>query len=510
MVAPLAQPSQTPAFQWSPVQGAQDYVVRVGQDPSFTDPVRTVFQTTVQANAATLSGLLAPGTYYWEVQAEFSNGLFNTDFSPPSSFTIGALAPAVLQSPANDVTVAVQDVVLDWAPVLGASTYDLQVSTDQNFNTTVIDQAGVAGTRYSPAVTLNNDQYFWRVRAVDAAGHRGSWNLVPTWRFKRNYPDQPTLQYPADGATVGDPFFYQWSGVPRASRYVVQVSTDAAFTDRPNNPVSCFTSQTTLTPGSPGQGCMPLPGGTYYWRVYAVDDPANAKTDSISATVHSFTYQPDVPQPLLPANGATTSVPTMTWAPVAGAVRYNVSWTDLAGGGTGSDFTDTTSYTPRSRLAVGHTYRWTVQTIALDGTFGTLPEVPFQPTFTVGGQPTPTATAPNPVGAEPHTTRFPTLTWQPVVGADHYVVSVRAAGSTAWTPLLNGASYSYPSAQDVGDQFSTAGPNATSQRYDWKVDAFDPNNAFLSTGSVGHYTIEPPATITRLPGGPDGPGHLGP
>jgi hypothetical protein len=490
----LPQPDQTPAFQWSAVQGAQDYLVRVGQDSAFVDPSRYITLNPVQANAATLSGLLAPGTYYWEVQARFSNGEFNTDWSAPSAFTIGALASAGRQSPADDINGAVQDVVLDWTPVAGARYYDVQVSTDQNFNTAVVDQT-VTSTRFSPPTTLNNDQYYWRVRPVDAAGNRSPWALAPVWHFKRNYPDQPTLQYPADGATVADPFYYQWSAVPRASRYVVQLSSDAAFTDRPGNPVNCYTTQTTLTPGSPNQGCLPGAYGTYYWRVYAVDDPSGALTDYISAQVHSFTYEPDLPQPLSPIGGASTSVPTMTWAPVAGAAQYKVSWVDLTVGGGSADVTDTTSYTPRSGLVVGHTYRWTVQSIAIDGSLGTSPTPPGQPTFTVVDQPAATATSPDPIGAEPHTKRFPTLTWQPVQGADHYVVYVRKSGATAWTPLLGGTSYVYPSAQDTGDQFSSAGPNSTSQRYDWYVDAYNGSTP-VATGAIGHYTIDPPATLS--------------
>jgi hypothetical protein len=437
--------------------------------------------------------LLAPGTYYWEVQARFSNGDFNTDWSSPWSFTIGALPWVGRQGPPDDVNGAVQDVVLDWAPVAGARWYDLQVSTDGNFNTLALDQTFLTGTRFSPPTTLNNDQYYWRVRPVDAAGNRASWGLAPVWQFKRNYPDQPTLQYPADGATVGDPFYYQWSAVPHASRYVVQLSTDAAFTDTGSNPVSCGTTQTTLTPGSLNQRCMPGAYGTYYWRVYAVDDPGNALTDYISAQVHSFTYAPDLPQPLSPVGGASTSVPTLTWAPVAGAARYAVTWTDLAGG-SGFDFTDTTSYTPRNALTVGHTYRWTVQTVGIDGTFGASVSPPGQPTFTVAAQPAATATSPDPTGAEPHTKRFPTLTWQPVQGADHYVVSVRKTGATGWTPLQSGTSFVYPAAEDTGDQFSTAGPSSTSQRYDWRVDAYTGGNP-IATGAIGHYTIDPPAAI---------------
>ena len=79
-------------------------------------------------------------------------------------------------------------------------------------------------------------------------------------------------------------------------------------------------------------------------------------------------------------------------------------------------------------------------------------------------------------------------------GADHYVVYVRKSLGSAWTALQSGTSFFYPAAQDTGDEFSTAGPNSTSQRYDWYVDAFDGSNP-IATGAIGHYTIDPPATI---------------
>jgi hypothetical protein len=82
-----------------------------------------------------------------------------------------------------------------------------------------------------------------------------------------------------------------------------------------------------------------------------------------------------------------------------------------------------------------------------------------------------------------------------VQGADHYVVYVRKSGGTAWTALLGGISYSYPAAQDLGDQFSTAGPNSTSQRYDWYVDAYSGSNP-IATGAIGHYTIDPPTAVS--------------
>ena len=116
---------------------------------------------------------------------------------------------------------ASEDVVLDWHPVPGATTYNLQVGTDRNFLNTPIVK-GIVGTRYSPPKTLNNDQYFWRVTPVNADGVASDWQDEP-WQFRRHWPEQPELEYPADNAVVGDPFFFQWAPAPLASRYELQL-----------------------------------------------------------------------------------------------------------------------------------------------------------------------------------------------------------------------------------------------------------------------------------------------
>ncbi len=122
--------------------------------------------------------------------------------------------------------------MLEWQPVQGAKSYELQVSTDagfNNFNGGVGPAEPVKGTRWSPPVTLNNDQFYWRVRPVDAQGNRPDWTSMDTWLFRRHWPDQPDLQYPVGDAVVGDPFFYQWTGVEHASKYVIEISQDPDF-----------------------------------------------------------------------------------------------------------------------------------------------------------------------------------------------------------------------------------------------------------------------------------------
>ena len=73
--------------------------------------------------------------------------------SDTANFTVLALPSPTLVSPPDDANFELQDVVLDWDPVPGAKSYDLQVSTSQDFTagTSLIEtRTGIVGTRYSP------------------------------------------------------------------------------------------------------------------------------------------------------------------------------------------------------------------------------------------------------------------------------------------------------------------------------------------------------------------------
>ncbi|WP_400192058.1 reprolysin-like metallopeptidase [Hymenobacter sp. B81] len=89
------------------------------------------------------------------------------------SFTVrpSGNVPPVLTLPAANTQAALAVPTFSWAPITGATSYDLQVSTDPNFATTVINQTGLTTTQFTSPVTLQtNARYYWRVRATAACG----------------------------------------------------------------------------------------------------------------------------------------------------------------------------------------------------------------------------------------------------------------------------------------------------------------------------------------------------
>ncbi|MCB0906537.1 MAG: hypothetical protein KDB63_05405, partial [Nocardioidaceae bacterium] len=481
----LDQPEEPVLLTWTAVRGAKEYVAEVSKDATFAD------QGLKKAYTQKTTSLVVPNPqvaqpYYWRVRATYDTGIFS-QWSDTRTYQIGGLAKPQLTSPADGPFTNVTDVVLDWEPVLGARAYNVQVSTDQNFSTLDGHAESVTGTRYSPPITLANDQYYWRVQPIDAQGNTLDWGAVDVWTFRRHWPDQPTLQVPADNAVIGDPPTFQWSPVHKASSYTLQISTTDTFEAVSSKTVNLNTVHTTYVPVTGGWLPTAASGGSYYWRVQATDGPKNVKTDLIVSEVHHFIYDPTQVTLVSPAPGASVEVPTLTWNPVAGAQSYIVSVTPVgAGASIGSFETFTTSFTPRIELIPG-TYRWQVRTKSESGTLGTGTLLQSQQTFTVVD---PTATpqaTPEPTAVDERGSRGPSLAWTPVADATIYKVLVRRQGSFGWTYLPE--TFFYPTGDDAKRTFTSPGT------YEWYVEAYQGSSFISQSSSTSTYTISPLATV---------------
>ncbi|MFD1945654.1 Ig-like domain-containing protein [Nocardioides aestuarii] len=485
----LLNPPEEPALtSWGPVDGAISYTLQVSTDPLFVDTAKVKSYTT-QSSSYVVPDPLVATEYFWRVRATLGGGIV-TEWSPNRSYQMGGLEKPVLTSPSDSAQAKpLQDVVLDWEPVLGAKTYNLQISTDRNFNTLDDVRTGVMGTRYSPPITLDNDQYYWRVAPVDGAGNTLDWNAVDVWEFRRNWPFQPGLEYPADESTVGDPFFYQWTPVKHATSYEVQVATSADFSQN-SMFGTCPTVQTTYIPTS--GDCFPQALGHYYWRVLAYDGPRRPAviSEAVDAEIFEFNYNPALVTSLSPVDGASVQIPTLNWEPVAGASQYQVSVTRVDTGQVVANATTySTTWTSRSLLPLDVQYRWSVRSVSASGRLGPTLMTGSQPTFTVTGSTASTAATPEPLGAvNPSVGRFPNLRWAPVASATRYQLYVRSAGAIGWTTVAT--NFSYPAGDDITDRWLAEGT------YQWKVEAYNGSTFLADTTSPGSFTVTPAAAAT--------------
>ena len=88
-------------------------------------------------------------------------------------------AAPVLVSPANGATLVATNPLLDWNSSAYAESYQIQVSTDSLFTSTVYDSSGIIITEFQiPNNGLNiNTTYYWRVNAANVTG-TSPWSTI--------------------------------------------------------------------------------------------------------------------------------------------------------------------------------------------------------------------------------------------------------------------------------------------------------------------------------------------
>ena len=173
---------------WNAVQGAENYRLQLAKDSLFSQLIRD--EVVAGDTTLVVSGLEYLTTYYWRVQALNFTG--SSDWSETGYFVTGLQRPqvVVLVAPENQATVAADSIQLIWRqsePLVTA--YWVEVATDSLFNTSEVDSQ-VADTTKWLTNLQNGQQYWWRVRAKNAAGW-GGFSEVRTFQVSITGIDVP-------------------------------------------------------------------------------------------------------------------------------------------------------------------------------------------------------------------------------------------------------------------------------------------------------------------------------
>ncbi len=192
-------------------------------------------------------------------------------------------SPPILFLPVNGSTNVSLTPSLEWLPVTGAATYGVQVSKHSNFDTLAVNQTGLLNPSYNvpPGILFNNTLYYWRANASNLQG-TSQWSVVWNFTTLLAVPAAPFLISPPNGSVVTPTPFFDWSNVPNASVYRLQIAYDQMFL------AIAFDSLTTVDSLQ-----IPPPGftimGMYYWHVRALN-PGGSGPYSMS---FSFYVMPD-------------------------------------------------------------------------------------------------------------------------------------------------------------------------------------------------------------------------
>jgi hypothetical protein len=364
--------------------------IEVYLDPEYTTLVddfvypTSYYQATenyAQSSYAWEFDFTGDNTYYWRVKPRYiltdERLLLNGAWSQGWRFEREGFTP---KDPVTSVEFATPS--FSWDLVNGAKSYDLQVSTQENFGTTVIN-INTKQTSYTSTSTLVSGTYYWRVRAHRTGSSTSDFSDVTNdWSDTKTFTVQlapPELLKPISGENVEYAPTLCWEHLLKyydpdpedpdnpeipvlaAWKYRVQVSKDPSFStifDTIDTEQSCFT---------------PIKGyddGQYHWRVAMID--GNNKLGNYS---EPYTFTKQYPQTTLisPASGATVAeTPTFVWTPVDGAAKYKleVSLYDTFSPTYDSITTNNTRYTPTKVYEDSKEYYWRVAMIDDDGKMG--------------------------------------------------------------------------------------------------------------------------------------------
>ena len=104
----------------------------------------------------------------------------NDGYSRADFFLSNYLSTPTLLTPLNNSINQQISPILSWQCSSGGITYTLQVSTDSNFPTIIINQLGITDAHYQITGLNYNRQYFWRVNVTDGS-QTSTWSEI--WNF---------------------------------------------------------------------------------------------------------------------------------------------------------------------------------------------------------------------------------------------------------------------------------------------------------------------------------------
>jgi len=419
-------------FVWEPISGAVQYDIQYSNNIQFSQPDTVRVKSTRYSPPVTLNN----GSYFWRVRGVTSTGSTGQFTADPFTFERAWPANAqptppfssiTLLAPANQVATAVPRPNFSWTPQRLASSYELQLSTNQTFSSNVSSYI-TNHTEFTPTGGAPNpgQLYYWRVRAIDAPRPvTGIFTDVfsPVWSFIY-HPDLVDITGPAPGSYDAPKLTWNPASSTDISRYRVTIynknGQPALVRDTYNT--SFYPTDLAAFDPDPAKNVNP-----YTFAVQTLDDagrpgPLPVSQNPFTVVAPTTTYA--TANPTGPSNPSSTRVPPLTWRPVTGAVKYNVQYSPAGAGlyQTLANNQTTPGYSHTLSNVSAGSYDWRVQAVDVDNSplgFGTVGQ------FTVTLLSNTVLTSPEncpPNAACALNYDTPTLKWDPVPGATGYTI----------------------------------------------------------------------------------------
>jgi len=349
---------------WNSVSGQPGYQVQISTNVVFL-PGTIIFDSTVASGTSAITSKLSNNTfYYWRVRA-ISPTAGKSLWSEIQTFTT-IYAATTLVSPTDQSKTQPVPLLLEWTSVGPKATYRIQIATDIDFKTIIIDEDKLGGSsiQYGAFKGLKfNTEYYWRVQTLSITGVEIPWSAA--WKFK-TMMSATSLITPKNGQSgLTREINFSWANSEGAVSYMLQVAKDNKFTDKVIDQVGLVGTSKTIFLETDTK---------YYWRMKSTSTD-NGSSDwsevwSFGTGVQAATI-PELNYPGDKAINVATDV-EFTWKDAVGAATYDLQVSRTA------DFKNVlvnqsgltvTSY-KSTGLAAKETYFWRVQSVNPSGASG--------------------------------------------------------------------------------------------------------------------------------------------
>ncbi len=333
-------------------------------------------------------------------------------------------------------------VVLTWDAVEGAENYQVYRATSKDGEYT--KYFTTANTTYTNTSAVAGYTYYYKVRAMGADGTTGDFSKICYITCDCARPVVTAGNNSTNGKIT-----LTWNAVDGAKEYRVLRATSK---DGQYSTIGTTTATSVSITGT-------TVGATYYYKVQAVSSKSQY-ADSAYSEVVSRTCACAAPAATI-STSASSGKPTLKWAAVEGATKYEIYRATSSNGTYTKYYTTTkTSYTNTSAVA-GYTYYYKVKAISsattdADSAFSAVKYI--------------TCDCAKPVVSITTSNGHPKLSWTAVDGADKYVI-YRATSA-------NGTFYKYDTTTKTTYTNSSASAGTT---YYYKVVAVSSRSTYADS-----------------------------
>ncbi len=208
-------------LEWFPTTGGTLYEIQIALDSNFENKF---YEGTTPFNDRFETKILEYFTkYYWRIRASNDDG--SSDWSETWWF-ITKIQQPILRTPEDKSKNLGVPISFSWDALPDATSYEIQIATNSNFTSLVVNDSSLKTNAYS----LNNTQefttYYWRVRYI-VNQYKSEWSTVFSFTTSLGVPK---LVYPPNNSD-SIPIFviFEWQSVVGASLYEFVLSTDSLF-----------------------------------------------------------------------------------------------------------------------------------------------------------------------------------------------------------------------------------------------------------------------------------------